>query len=188
MDGIRPGGDAARLVLAPAAAAQGRDTVGPSPRSSRGGAASRWKPTAGGDGASPVRSWLSVPATAYGATEDAAAVIVLTAGRGVVRGRRRGLARGAGRGSRPRRQGGQSDHALESSLRFLSRTTRRRRGGLATRGWCRPPWYSRPVPHWPTRGARVEWVGSSRGGTPCVSGSGGPGLERAEVTGTSLAY
>ena len=128
------------LVLAPAAAAQSRDTVGLITEIKPGRGRVEVKPAAGGDWrvAGPLLALRA--GDSVRATEDAAAVIVLTAGRGVVRvvAAVSPVVLPAGAGA-----DGKADKALtllESSLGFLSRTTKEPpKGVLATRSPVPPP-------------------------------------------------
>lgn len=180
------------LVLArTAAAAQGGDTVGLITEIKPGRGRVEVKPAAGGDwrAAGPLLALRA--GDSVRATEDAAAVIVLTAGRGVVRVVAAAspvvLAAGAG-------PDGKADKVLtllESSLGFLSRTTKEApKGLLATRGPVPPPVVLTPRASLVrSEGLAFEWVGSARARYAVrVVGAGGPVLERAEVTGTRLAY
>ena len=179
------------LVLAPAASAQGRDTVGLITEIKPGRGRVEVKPAAGGDWrvAGPL---LAVRAgDSVRATEDAAAVIVLTAGRGVVRVVAAVSPVVLPAGAGPDSKADKVVTLLESSLGFLSRTTKEAPKGLmATRSPVPPPVVLTPRASLVRpEGLAFEWVGSARGRyAVSVVGAGGPLLERVEVTGTRLAY
>ena len=168
---LRPGGE---LLRRPGirAAAQGGDTVGLITEIKPGRGRVEVKPARGGDwrAASPLLALRA--GDSVRATEDAAAVIVLAGGRGVVRVVAAAspvvLAAGAG-------PDGKADKArtlLESSLGFLSRTTKEApKGVLATRGPVPPPVSSRACLAGPNdpRGSRSSGWAAHAGGTPCVS-------------------
>ena len=153
------------LVLAPAAAAQGRDTVGLITEIKPGRGRVEVKPAAGGDWrvAGPLLALRA--GDSVRATEDAAAVIVLTAGRGVVR-----VVAAVSPVVLPAGAGpdGKADKVLtllESSLGFLSRTTKEApKGLLATRSPVPPPVILTPRASLVRpEGLAFEWVGSARG-------------------------
>jgi hypothetical protein len=174
-----------------AAAAQGGETVGIITESKPGRGRVEVKAAAGGDWR-PATPLLALRAgDSVRASDDALAVVMLAGGRGVVRVQ---AANSPVVLAAPGGADGKADKVralVESSLGFLSRTTKEApRGILATRGALPPPIVLTP------RGSLVrpeglafEWVGSARARYAVrLSGPAGPVFERAGVPGTRLPY
>jgi hypothetical protein len=170
--------------------AQAAETVGLITEIKPGRGRVEVKPGAGGDW-KPAGPLLALRAgDSVRASEDATAVIVLSGGRGVVR-----VAAASPAvllpAAAPDDRTDRARALVESSLGFLSKTTKEApKGLLATRGAVPPPVVLSPRASLVrAEGLTFEWVGTARGRYSVrVVGPSGPVLEQPEMTGTRLVY
>jgi hypothetical protein len=178
------------IAVPMAARAQGAETVGVITESKPGRGRVEVKPAAGGDWRAATPLLALRAGDSLRASEDALAVVMLAGGRGVVR---------VQAGNSPvvlaaPGSDGRADKAralVESSLGFLSRTSKEApRGLLATRSAVPPPIVLTPRTSLVRPDGLVfEWVGSARAKYGVrVTGTAGPVFERADVPGPRLPY